>query len=321
MEKSLTHKLLLSAVFVVVCTITALVFAQEQELPVLKDVGVRATVNYDKKEGLYSYTYSMANPASNTGKIFDIEIDISKPENSVDLSSEGLIITLGTDRFGKILTRSYDDELAMNKTLMKKEIVPIGINPPEGWGAGVAVVGTAHWGGNKFESLIMPGQSHNGYKIFSYGIPALRDITIHPHWLLMAGDVSDEDVEMAERIEKEIAFYTKTIGPTAPPLDFKPLEFLDYIISLKHEASSLGWITNKGIEQSLDAKLDNARKKLEQGKNDAAKNILIAFINEVEAQGCESYEGGSAPCPKGKHLTPEAYALLKYNVLYLIGKL
>ena len=41
------------------------------------------------------------------------------------------------------------------------------------------------------------------------------------------------------------------------------------------------------------------------------------FGNEVEAQGCESYE----KCPKGKHLTSEAYALLKYNTQYLIEKL
>ena len=77
---------------------------------------------------------------------------------------------------------------------------------------------------------------------------------------------------------------------------------------MKHEAFKLGWITNQGIEQSLDAKLDNAKKKIEQGNKNAAKNILGAFINEVEAQ-------------RDKYLTSEAYGLLKYNVQYLIGKL
>ncbi|MBI4823076.1 MAG: hypothetical protein HY805_02445 [Nitrospirae bacterium] len=109
----------------------------------------------------------------------------------------------------------------------------------------------------------------------------------------------------------------KAISPKAPPADFKPLDFLNYIISLKHEASSLGWITNKGIEMSLDAKLEAAKKKLEQGQNGTAKNILNALINEIEAQGCETYDN----CPSGKHLLPEAYALLKYNVLYLIERL
>jgi hypothetical protein len=45
--------------------------------------------------------------------------------------------------------------------------------------------------------------------------------------------------------------------------------------------------------------------------------MLNAFVNEVEAQGCETYED----CPKGKHLKPEAYALLKYNARYLADNL
>jgi hypothetical protein len=109
----------------------------------------------------------------------------------------------------------------------------------------------------------------------------------------------------------------KTIGPTAPPAVFKPIEFLGNIINLKHEAFNLGWIKNEGILKSLDAKLDNAKKKLENGDTKTAKNILNAFINEVEAQGCATYEN----CPSGKHLTSEAYGLLKYNAQYLIDHL
>jgi len=48
-----------------------------------------------------------------------------------------------------------------------------------------------------------------------------------------------------------------------------------------------------------------------------AKNVLSALVNEVEAQGCAIYDD----CPSGKHLTPEAWALLKYNVEYLLDRL
>jgi hypothetical protein len=109
----------------------------------------------------------------------------------------------------------------------------------------------------------------------------------------------------------------KTIGPTAPPVDFKPLDFLNNIINMKHEAFKLGWIKNEGTLKSLDAKLDNAKKDIEKGNTRPAKNTLKAFINEVEAQGCASFEN----CPAGKHLTSEAYGLLKYNVQYLIDHL
>lgn len=110
---------------------------------------------------------------------------------------------------------------------------------------------------------------------------------------------------------------SKTIGPTVPPADFNPLNFLNAIIFLKEEAFTLGWIDKSGIKTSLDAKLENAKLKIEQGDINAAKNILTAFLNEVEAQGCKSYDN----CPIGKHLTSEVYALLFYNVNYLIEQL
>jgi predicted acetyltransferase len=100
----------------------------------------------------------------------------------------------------------------------------------------------------------------------------------------------------------------RTIAPVVIAGTINPVAFLDTLIAYKHQAYGLGWITNKGIFNSLDQKLDNARKQLERGNNRAARNILAAFINEVEAQ-------------KEKHLSSEAYALLKFNAEYLISKL
>lgn len=86
------------------------------------------------------------------------------------------------------------------------------------------------------------------------------------------------------------------------------LAWIDTLISYKHRAYDKGWITNQGTANSLDQKLENARRQLEQGNSKAAKNILAAFVNEVEAQ-------------KGKHLSSEAYALLRFNAEYLISQL
>jgi hypothetical protein len=97
----------------------------------------------------------------------------------------------------------------------------------------------------------------------------------------------------------------------APYVFYSPLSasaWLDTLISYKHQALALGWIDNQGIANSLDQKLDNAKSKLQRGDTTAAKNSLQAFVNEVEAQN-------------GKHLTSEAYALLKFNAQYLISKL
>ncbi len=192
------------------------------------------------------------------------------------------------------------------------------MRPPKGWSAGISAKGTLSWGVDSNDYLILPGSMTRGFQIFSQGLPSIREIIIKPDWILtVEGYVSEEDIEKSKRVEKEITFIGKTVGPTAPPADFKPVAFIEYIVDLKHQAVSLGWIKDEGIVNSLDVKLDNAKKKLEQDSPGAAKNILNAFINEVEAQGCATYEN----CPSGKHLTSEAYALLKYNAQYLIDNL
>jgi hypothetical protein len=100
----------------------------------------------------------------------------------------------------------------------------------------------------------------------------------------------------------------ETVVPGKLSDTFIQLNFLDTLISYKHQSVSIGWIDNQGIINSLDSKLDSAKMALTAGDSITAKNILNAFINEVEAQ-------------KDKHLTSEAYALLKFNAEYLIEKL
>lgn len=311
------YKKILIGLTVIVSWIFCFQDISAQEIPVLKDVQIISNVKFDKDTKTYKYSYRISTPKTNTGQVENIQIDILKPEGGQDLSADGLIIQRGTDAEGVMLTRTFEEESAW-MGFSQGALIPIGAQPPSGWSAGISKRGTISWGVDARKYQILPGNSLGGFIITSRGLPSIRDVSVRPDWILILNDyATEEDVEKAIKTEEEITFRGKTIGPTAPPADYKPIEFLNSIISMKHEAYKLGWIDNAGIEQSLDAKLDNAKKKIEQGNVQAAKNILEAFINEVEAQGCESYE----KCPKGKHLTSEAYALMKYNVQYLINKL
>lgn len=277
-------------------------------LPEIYDIKIQAKVSYESESSIYTYIYTITNPTINTGAIDDIDIDIKKPAGSVALIREGLRYGYGYLRY------SSEDIFARSPV----PLIPVGLSAPNNWIAGISVRSTAGWGAAEETSLIYPGSSMSGFEMNSRGLPGIRQVTLFPDFKQTpVPEATKEDVERIKAIRKKITFTTKTIGPTAPPADFKPIAFLDYIISLKHEAFNLGWIKNAGIEQSLDAKLDNAKKKLEQGNITAAKNIFEAFMNEIEAQGCVTYED----CSSGKHISPEAYALLKYNVQYLIGKL
>lgn len=129
-------------------------------------------------------------------------------------------------------------------------------------------------------------------------------------------EATPENTERIKAIEKAIAVTLKTIGPTAPPKDFVPLEFLNYLLTLLHDSRQLGWITGDGVHQSLLAKLLNAKRKLEAGQGAVAKNLLKAFLNEVQAVSCPEFT-----CPGNKPLTSEAYALLYFNGQYLWERL
>jgi len=74
----------------------------------------------------------------------------------------------------------------------------------------------------------------------------------------------------------------------------------------------LAWITSGGICPSLQVKLDLARQSLGQGRQDSAKGQLEAFLDELDAQ--------HGPEP-GKHVTDNAYWLLKVNAEFLLSRL
>ena len=152
-----------------------------------------------------------------------------------------------------------------------------------------------------------PGKKMKGFSITSPAQPGIVQSSALGFVQEMPG---------AERITSDIpgppdpfedCVKMKTIGPDILPSD-EPVFSIDRIISLKHEAFSLGWIDNAGIANSLDQKLENAKVKISQGNKNAAKNILQAFINELEAQ-------------RGKHINDNAFYLLKLNAEFLISKL
>jgi len=290
----------------VVFLLPSLVWAQQLEP--LKDVRITTVVLYDSSSKIYTFEYTVSNSLSNSLSIHALDIDVRLPEDSESLFSEGL------DNGASYLR--YTSGRALSETPM----VPVGMpSAPYDWIYGLSVNGEAGWGSSE-ESIVKPGEVLDGFVLTSYGIPGIRKAILEPDYIVDMEDVPDDAGDLYEYLDNiynSIAYHTSTLGPTAPPAAFDAVRFIDYIISMKHEAASLGWITNKGIINSLDAKLENAKKAIERNSLTSAKNVLEAFINEVEAQGCETYDN----CPEGKHLTPEGHALLKYNARYLIDRL
>jgi len=193
------------------------------------------------------------------------------------------------------------------------------LSSPSGWDvivtSGVQGIPRVVWGGNDTTDFLDPGEVLSGFSFLSQSPPSiskyyaqgwfeLPKVEIEPDSIVGGGDIF------------ETSKAGTTIAPCEPPSPFPPLAFLDTLISYKHQAFALGWIKNPGIVNSLDAKLDNAKAQLRRNNKTAAKNILQAFVNEVEAL----WKGEDHPYG-GKQITSEAYALLKFNAEYLISRL
>jgi len=275
--------------------IGSLAYGYEGPSP-LRDIRVDCSIFFDGKQGMYSYSYKVTNPSVNDGEIRAIRIFIERdPQNDVNLSSEGL----------KHCSPYYDRH-SSEDIFQRAPLVPVGSDAPKGWSCGYTMMGSYGWGSIDEPYRIKPGTSLGGFTLTSYGPPGIREILIHPGVDLdRLPPEYYENVAKTKALNEKVKWTGKTVGPKAPPKVFVPLDFLDNLISLKHQALTLGWIDNEGVENSLDVKLENARKKIEGGDIKTAKNILNAFLNEVKAQN-------------GKHLSSEAYALLYFNGWYLI---
>jgi hypothetical protein len=298
--------LLITLLLLVQANITSPVFAETQlpgyhpeRLPrPLVDIGIKIQIS-QSSEGFLTYNYEIYNPPINNGRIVSIDIDIQRGAGKAYVRGDGL-------------PRAQRCYIPID---LMPVITQVGIDSPPNWICGVGTEKMAFWGADDYPYEILPGQSLSGMVLTSYGLPGIRNIIVMPlikNSIYPNIDKYDVDMDVLRRVQLQdrdrLSFKSKTVGPISPPAVFDPISFLDYMIDLKHQAASLGWIDNSGIVNSLDVKLDNAKNKLTLGDNSTAKNILNAFINDVEAQA-------------DKHLTSEAYALLKYNAAYLISNL
>lgn len=81
---------------------------------------------------------------------------------------------------------------------------------------------------------------------------------------------------------------------------------------LARVCGDLAWINHQGVCRSLNAKLEAAARAITRQRPDSAKGPLQAFLQELDAQ--------HGPQP-GKHVTDDAYALLRVNAERLLNAL
>ncbi|MEW6062527.1 MAG: hypothetical protein AB1600_11370, partial [Bacteroidota bacterium] len=211
------------------------------------------------------------------------------------------------------------------------------LNAPEKWYIGVHNEDLFIINCVASDKNIKPGNSLGIFSFHSVSIPGVITFYAegeHPLPSFPEGMADDSIPGYSDLTPYGPGVVGKTVGPVLTPTPFVALNFLDTLISYKHQAFALGWLRDKkdddhdedeqaedGIIKNLDKRIDKAKKALMKGDSVKARKELEKLVKKVE----KLYEK-SQEAEKKKHnsdivMTSEAYALLKYNAEYLIERL
>ncbi len=257
-------------------------------VPTLGNVSVSATAAFDSTAIRYSYRYSFQNPLVNTGEIWNIKIDITQnPRFSGQLPSSGLTIPFGNTfiPFSEMLTSREPLDLPPGVS-----VVPIGQQVPPGWNGGFGKDGYARFSAGSGGSKILPGTTMSGFTLISHGVPTIREAQVVADWVLIVEDhdaVTEEQLEQAAIVEKNLAFTTYTLGPSSLTA-FGSDDHWTQLAADIQRALSLGWITDGALAQSLQVQLSFARQALDQNDGTLAKTrlqtVLQTMLNSSASQ-------------------------------------
>ena len=250
-------------------------------VPTLDNVSVDATTNYDLNTNHYRYNYSFQNPGSNTGEIWNIKIDIRQnPRFAGQFDSSGLTIPYGNSitSFSEMLIRRQPLDLPVGTVL-----VPIGQQVPSGWNGGFGKDGYARFTAGNGSSKILPGKTMSGFTVVSSGVPTIREVQVVPNWALVVDDhdaVTEEQLEQAAVIEKNLPFTTYSLGPSGFFSFGSDMHWTQLADDLQ-QAINLGWITDNTLAQTLVEQLNFARQALDQSDGTLAKSRLQIVLQTM----------------------------------------
>jgi len=249
-----------------------------QPVPTLLNVQVEAQCSFDSSSGLYTYSYTINNPATNTGQIRKIDLDISQPFRERIISSEGLTIPFGVN------TLTFDEVLAIRRS--PDPMVPVGMRVPPGWRGGLSPTGFAFSGSTNAtggSDKVAPGETQGGFQVISRGMPAIRQIEVTPYWVLILDTEEDYTPEVKKRareVEEALPFKTNTLGPSW--LRPGSVEHWDRLKADLNQTIQLGWILDRTLGNTLLWELASAKQAWDAGDKTLTRTLLDKLMQTVQ---------------------------------------
>lgn len=250
-------------------------------VPVLNNATVQANATFDLGTQRYTYTYTVSNPATNTGEIYYFSLDLTTqipPSFTPAFDASGLTIPVGDSGF-----KPFDQKLADMQPLLLpagKHLIPFGQRVPSRWTGGLRRDGFASFGSRARPDRIKPGVTLGGFELISGGMPTIRKMEVEPFWIFTSpGDATPEEEQAAIAIEKSIVFHTLTLGPSA----HAPGTFAhwDQVRDDLNQAIQLGWIPDVTLANNLVSRLASAREAFNATDGTLAKSRLDILIQTI----------------------------------------
>src|SRR5213593_871906 len=248
-------------------------------IPTLQGVQVSAETTLDVGTELYTYGYTVSNPASNTGQIWNIQVDVTS-NSSLFFNTSALTIPKGGVGLKPFFQEVADlSPLALPPNLT---LVPFGQQVPTGWNGGLMRNGLAYFTSGEPAVRILPGQTLSGFALVSPGMPTIRKIKVNPKWTYVVPEVhvTDDDEEIAAaQVKKAIIFSTFTLGPSGQT----PGTFAhwDQVRDDLNQAIQLGWIPDQALANALVSQLESARAAFNATDGTLAKSRLDTLIQTI----------------------------------------
>ncbi|MBV6422744.1 MAG: hypothetical protein NAOJABEB_00527 [Steroidobacteraceae bacterium] len=251
-------------------------------IPVLRNVTVDAVVTWSDAAGTYQYSYTLNNPAANTGSIDGIQVDIRSSGPAYG-DPDALIVEFGSRNltFRRMLQMLPPDAATM---------VPVGLDAPTNWYAAIGARGFAAFipgtpaQVGRLPDAFPPGQSRSGFVLTSFTTPIIREMTLVPDWIYVSTSpdgITGEEEKRAREIADQLPDHVFTLGPSAVfPGSY---EQWDLLRDNLQRAIALGWISDAALAQTLASELAQARAALDARDGTLAKTRLAQLLNTIAA--------------------------------------
>lgn len=277
----------------------------EVPVPTVQGVSVQTAVQYDPAARNYTYTYTVTNPSTNTAGIWFITIDLTAPSRANLGNGAQFTIPRGTpESFANLQQRvtahdPYPDG---------QQTVPFGITAPTGWVGSLTVNHTGGFAAMDNSVEILPGQTVSGLVLISQGLPTIRTMQLIPDWTFgvnPADSDPNDDVDAMNALGSIIT-NTSVLAPSWVTPGSQ-----DHLAEMQADvntATSLGWISNASLAQTLQSQMQTARNIVSSEGLD--QNALTALQTAMTTLN-------SAPAGQ---INPSAFVLLSQNISAAIAQ-